>query len=131
MAKYSKKIVDTIITSIMSGKTIKTALKELDISFQTWSNWIGKDSELLNRYHQSKISALDYELSTIKEELNQLCKDSIDPKGVSMARVNAMKLKQGQVQYELSKLMPKQYGTTQQISLNNADNEPLVISWKS
>ena len=48
-----------------------------------------------------------------------------------MARVNAMKLKQGQVQYELSKLMPKTYGTTQQISLNNADNEPLVISWKS
>ena len=131
MAKYSKKIVDTIITSIMSGKTIKTALKDLDISFQTWCNWIGKDSELLNRYHQSKISALDYELSTIKEELNQLCKDSIDPKGVSMARVNAMKLKQGQVQYELSKLMPKTYGTTQQISLNNADNEPLVISWKS
>ena len=131
MAKYSKKIVDSIITSILTGKTIKTALKELDISFQTWSNWIAKDSELLNRYHQSKISALDYELSTIKEELNQLCKDSIDPKGVSMARVNAMKLKQGQVQYELSKLMPKTYGTTQQISLNNADNEPLIISWKS
>ena len=131
MAKYSKKIIDTIITSIMTGKTIKTALKELDISFQTWSNWIAKDSELLNRYHQSKISALDYELSTIKEELNQLCKDSIDPKGVSMARVNAMELKQGQVQYELSKLMPKTYGTTQQISLNNADNEPLIISWKS
>ena len=94
MAKFSKKTVDSIISTILQGKTIKTALKELNISFQTWCNWIGKDGELLNRYHQAKISALDYELSTIKEELNQLCKDSIDPKGVSMARVNAMKLKQ-------------------------------------
>ena len=133
MAKYTKSLVQEVISSILAGKTIKTALKELDkpVSFQTWSNWLAKDPELLNRYHQAKVSSLDLQLAEIKDELDKLCEDARDVKGVSIARVNAMKLKQGQIQFELSKLLPKQWGNQQQISLNNSEKEPIVIQWKS
>lgn len=133
MAKYTKSLVQEVISSILAGKTIKTALKELDkpVSFQTWSNWLAKDPELLNRYHQAKVSSLDLQLAEIKDELDKLCEDAKDVKGVSIARVNAMKLKQGQIQFELSKLLPKQWGNQQQISLNNSEKEPIVIQWKS
>ncbi len=132
MAKKSKAVIDEVIKGVMNGKTIKKVLSGLDdpISFQSWSNWLAKDQALLNRYHQAKISALDYQLAEIKDELDKCVADSVDPKAVSMSRVNLLKIKSANIQWELSKLMPKNYGTSQQIQVSNAKDESFRISWK-
>ena len=116
----------------MNGKTIKKVLADLSepISFQAWSNWLAKDQALLNRYHQAKISALDFQLAEVKDELDKCVKDSIDPKAVSMSRVNLLKIKSANIQWELSKLMPKNYGTSQQIQVSTPKDEAFTIRWK-
>ena len=116
----------------MNGITIKSALLNLEkpVSFLTWSNWLAKDAELLNRYHQAKVSALDYQLAEINEELDDCVVQARDPKAVSISRVNILKVKSQQIQWQLSKLLPKQFGSSQQIQLSNAKDEAFTISWK-
>ncbi len=132
VAKKSKAVIDEVIKGVMNGRTIKKVLADLKdpISFQAWSNWLAKDQALLNRYHQAKISALDFQLAEVKDELDKCVKDSIDPKAVSMSRVNLLKIKSANIQWELSKLMPKNYGTSQQIQVSTPKDEAFTIRWK-
>jgi len=99
MAKKSKAVIDEVIKGVMNGRTIKKVLAGLKdpISFQAWSNWLAKDQDLLNRYHQAKISALDFQLAEVKDELDKCVADSIDPKAVSMSRVNLLKIKSANI----------------------------------
>ena len=117
MAKLTKKNIDIIIQHILESKTIKEAIRLIDppITFQTWCNYIAKDADLMNRYHQAKVASCDLQLAELDEELNKLTKDALDPKGVSIARVNAVKLKQQQIQWNLGKLQPKRFGTSTQL----------------
>lgn len=132
MAKKSKSLIDEVIRGVLNGKTIKKTLAEVSapISFQTWSNWLVKDDKLLNRYHQAKMSALDFQLAEVKDELDKCIGDSIDPKAVSMSRVNLLKIKSANIQWEMSKLIPRQYGSSQQIQVSNKNDEAFRISWK-
>ena len=66
----------------------------------------------------------------INEELNKLTKDALDPKGVSIARVNAVKLKQQQIHWHLGKLIPKKYGTSTQLQVSGKKDEPVVFKWQ-
>ena len=132
MAKKSKAVIDSVIKGIMNGNTIKKVLADLDdpISFQSWSNWLSKDPELLNRYHQAKTSALDLQLAEVNDELDKCIADSIDPKAVSMSRVNLLKIKSANIQWTLSKMLPKSYGTSQQIQVSTPKDEAFTIRWK-
>tara|TARA_Y100001937_G_scaffold128391_1_gene204366 strand:- start:2348 stop:2749 length:402 start_codon:yes stop_codon:yes gene_type:complete len=132
MPKLTKKNTDIIIQHILESKTIKEAIRLIEppITFQTWCNYLAKDPELMNRYHQAKVASCDLQLAELDEELNKLVSDSVDPKGVSIARVNAVKLKQQQIQWNLSKMLPKQYGTSTQLQVSGKKDEPIVFKWQ-
>lgn len=132
MAKLTKKNIDIIIQHILSSKTIKEAITLIEppITFQTWCNYLAKDADLMNRYHQAKVASCDLQLAELDDELKRLVTDALDPKGVSIARVNAVKLKQQQIQWNLSKLQPKQYGTSTQLQVTGKKDEPIVFKWQ-
>ena len=132
MAKLTKKNIDIIIQHILSSKTIKEAITLIEppITFQTWCNYLAKDADLMNRYHQAKVASCDLQLAELDDELKRLVTDALDPKGVSIARVNAVKLKQQQIQWNLSKLQPKQYGTSTQLQVSGKKDEPIVFKWQ-
>ena len=132
MAKLTKKNIDIIIQHILSSKTIKEAITLIEppITFQTWCNYLAKDADLMNRYHQAKVASCDLQLAELDDELKRLVTDALDPKGVSIARVNAVKLKQQQIQWNLSKLQPKQYGTSTQLQVTGKKDEPVVFKWQ-
>ena len=132
MAKLTKKNIDIIIQHILSSKTIKEAITLIEppITFQTWCNYLAKDADLMNRYHQAKVASCDLQLAELNDELKRLVTDALDPKGVSIARVNAVKLKQQQIQWNLSKLQPKQNGTSTQLQVTGKKDEPIVFKWQ-
>ena len=132
MAKLTKKNIEIILQYLIDGKTIKQAITLVDppITFQTWSNYIVKDPELSNRYFQAKVSSCDLQLAELTDELDKLGQDALDPKGVSMARVNALKLKQQQIQWQLSKILPKQYGNNTQLQVSGKKDEPVIFKWQ-
>ena len=132
MAKLTKKNIDIIIQHILESKTIKEAITLIEppITFQTWCNYLAKDADLMNRYHQAKVASCDLQLAELDDELKRLVTDALDPKGVSIARVNAVKLKQQQIQWNLSKLLPKQYGTSTQLQVSGKKDEPIVFKWQ-
>jgi len=130
MAKKSKKIIDSILTELMKAKTIKEVLKEHDLTFKSWSKWCIEDPELMNQYHQVKLSALDLELAELEEELTQAINKSKVKGESDMPFINSVKLKMTHLHWKLSRLNPKTYSNNSQIALKNADNEPLVIKWQ-
>ena len=131
MAKKTKKIIDSVLTELMKAKTIKEVLKEHDLTFKTWSRWCINDPELMNQYHQVKLSALDLELAELEEELTKAISKSKIKGEADMPFINSVKLKMTHLHWKLSRLNPKTYSNNSSIALKNADNEPLVIKWQS
>ena len=110
---------------------IKEVLKDHDLTFKTWSNWCIADAELMNQYHQVKLSALDLELAELEEELSQAIAKSRIKGESDMPFINSVKLKMTHLHWKLSRLNPKTYSNQSSLALKNADNEPLTIKWQS
>tara|TARA_B110000444_G_C18335343_1_gene364797 strand:- start:105 stop:500 length:396 start_codon:yes stop_codon:yes gene_type:complete len=130
MAKKSKKLIDSVLSELLKAKTIKEVLKEHDLTFKSWSRWCVEDVELMNHYHQVKLTALDLELADLEEELNQAISKSRIKGESDMPFINAVKLKMTHLHWKLSRLNPKTYSNNSSIALKNADNEPLIIKWQ-
>ena len=109
MAKKSKKLINSVLSELMKAKTIKEVLKEHDLTFKTWSTWCIQDPELMNQYHQVKLSALDLELAELEEELSQAISKSRIKGESDMPFINSVKLKMTHLHWKLSRLNPKTY----------------------
>lgn len=129
MAKKSKQLIESILSELIKAKTIKQVLKEHDLSFQSWNNWLIKDPELMNRYHQTKLSALDLELSDLEDELTKAINESREKGKKDMSFINAIKLKMTHIHWKLSRLDPKKYSNNTNILHKGDSNEPLVIKF--
>ena len=122
--KELNSLANKIVAKMMHLKTMEQWFEHVRDSD------LAKDADLMNRYHQAKVASCDLQLAELDEELNKLTKDALDPKGVSIARVNAVKLKQQQIHWHLGKLIPKKYGTSTQLQVSGKKDEPLVFKWQ-
>ncbi len=129
MAKKSKQLIESILTELIKAKTIKTVLKEHDLSFQAWNTWLIKDPELMNRYHQTKLSALDLELSDLEDELSRAIAESREKGKKDMSFINAIKLKMTHIHWKLSRLDPKKYSNNSNIVHKGDVAEPLIVKF--
>ena len=127
--KYSKSIVKEILDKLSRGISIRDAVKECGITWQSWRNWILKDEKLKDAYVRSKEFGIEYVIGDIDKRIE----NALDKQKISMSEVKLLEVYSKNMQWKAGKLSPKQYGTEKQqtLSITSDDDKKIEISWQS
>jgi len=128
--KYSKSIVKDILDKLSRGISIRDAVKECGITWQSWRNWILKDDtgKLKDAYVRSKELGIEYVIGDIDKRIES----ALDEDKISMAKCKLLEVYSKQMQWKAGKLAPKMYGTEKQtLSITSDDDKKIEISWQS
>ena len=128
--KYSKSIVKDILDKLSRGISIRDAVKECGITWQSWRNWILKDDtgKLKDAYVRSKELGIEYVIGDIDKRIES----ALDEDKISMAKCKLLEVYSKQMQWKAMKLAPKYYGTEKQtLSITDSDDKKIEISWQS
>ena len=126
--KYSKSIVKEILDKLSRGISIRDAVKECGITWQSWRNWILKDEKLKDAYVRSKELGIEYVIGDIDKRIE----NALDKQKISMSEVKLLEVYSKNMQWKAGKLAPKYYGTEKQtLSITDSDDKKIEISWQS
>ena len=127
--KYSKSICRDILDKLSRGISIRDAVKERGITWQSWRNWILKDEKLKDAYVRSKELGIEYVIGDIDKRIE----NALDKQKISMSEVKLLEVYSKNMQWKAGKLSPKQYGTEKQqtLSITDSDDKKIEISWQS
>ena len=126
--KYSKSIVKDILDKLSRGISIRDAVKECGITWQSWRNWILKDDKLKDAYVRSKELGIEYVIGDIDKRIE----NALDKQKISMSEVKLLEVYSKNMQWKAGKLAPKYYGTEKQtLSITSDDDKKIEISWQS
>lgn len=131
---YSKEnketICKTIFDLIESGKSLRYALKEVNLSSKSFFDWLQEDEEKVKQYAYVTDVRTELKFESIEQDyLEEPQRDALTGK-IDSGWVQLQRLKIDAKKWELSKLKPKKYGdkiqtehsgeiTTNVISLGN------------
>ena len=125
----SRNAVKRILEALAKGQSISRAIKEEDISWNTFRKWMFEKPELREQYEQAKSDGILYTLDQVEEEIRELVIKAND-KTANLNSIKAMDILVKHKQFLASKLSPKTFGTDkQQISMSNAKGEKFSIEW--
>ena len=126
--KYSKSICRDILDKLSRGISIRDAVKECGITWQSWRNWILKDEKLKDAYVRSKELGIEYVIGDIDKRIE----NALDKQKISMSEVKLLEVYSKNMQWKAGKLAPKYYGTEKQtLSITDSDDKKIEISWQS
>ena len=126
--KNSKSIVKEILDKLSRGISIRDAVKECGITWQSWRNWILKDEKLKDAYVRSKELGIEYVIGDIDKRIE----NALDKQKISMSEVKLLEVYSKNMQWKAGKLAPKYYGTDRQtLSITDKDEKKIEISWQS
>jgi len=128
--KYSKSIVKDILDKLSRGISIRDAVKECNITWQSWRNWMLKDDtgKLKDAYVRSKELGIEYVIGDIDKRIE----NALDKPKISMSEVKLLEVYSKNMQWKAGKLAPKFYGTEKQtLSITSDDDKKIEISWQS
>ena len=128
--KYSKSIVKDILDRLSRGISIRDAVKECNITWQSWRNWMLKDDtgKLKDAYVRSKELGIEYVIGDIDKRIE----NALDKPKISMSEVKLLEVYSKNMQWKAGKLAPKMYGTEKQtLSITSDDDKKIEISWQS
>ena len=128
--KYSKSIVKDILDKLSRGISIRDAVKECNITWQSWRNWMLKDDtgKLKDSYVRAKELGIEYIIGDIDKRIE----NALDEDKISMAKCKLLEVYSKQMQWKAGKLAPKYYGTEKQtLSITDSDDKKIEISWQS
>ena len=119
-----------ILDKLSRGISIRDAVKECGITWQSWRNWILKDDtgKLKDAYVRSKELGIEYVIGDIDKRIES----ALDEDKISMAKCKLLEVYTKQMQWKAGKLAPKYYGTEKQtLSITSDDDKKIEISWQS
>ena len=126
--KYTKELVDTVLQELAVGKSIREALKTVDVSWEIWRQWLNKKTGLRELYSQSKEDGIEYSMA----EVDQVAKDAVKKSGetkMDMANVKAIDTFIKHKQWMASKLAARKYGDRQSLEIGNMKDQSFSIKW--
>ena len=126
--KYTKELVDTVLQELAVGKSIREALKTVDVSWEIWRQWLTKKTGLRELYSQSKEDGIEYSMA----EVDQVAKDAVKKSGetkMDMANVKAIDTFIKHKQWMASKLAARKYGDRQSLEIGNMKDQSFSIKW--
>ena len=126
--KYTKELVDTVLQELAVGKSIREALKTVDVSWETWRHWLNKKTGLRELYSQAKEDGIEYSMA----DVDKVAKDAVRKSGetkMDMANVKAIDTFIKHKQWMASKLAARKYGDRQSLEIGNMKDQSFSIKW--
>ena len=114
---YSKKEIDTIFNKICkkiaNGKSLRSILLDEDMpSSRTFFKWIDQDDSKVKQYAQACSDRADKKFDSIEEDYLETPQRDPETGKIDTGWVQLQRLKIDAKKWELSKLMPKKYGNS-------------------
>ena len=126
--KYSKELVDTVLQELAVGKSIREALKTVNISWEIWRQWLNKKTGLRESYNQAKEDGIEYSMADVDQVAKDAVKKSANSK-MDMANVKAIDTFIKHKQWMASKLAARKYGDRTQLEVGNMKDQSFSIKW--
>lgn len=126
--KYSKELVDTVLQELAVGKSIREALKTVNISWEIWRQWLNKKTGLRESYNQAKEDGIEYSMADVDQVAKDAVKKSANSK-MDMANVKAIDTFIKHKQWMASKLAARKYGDRTQMEIGNMKDQSFSIKW--
>jgi hypothetical protein len=127
-SKYTKELVETVLQELARGKSIRAALKVVNIDWETWRSWLIKKADLREKYNQAKEDGIEYSMAEVDEVAKNAVKKSSESK-MDMANVKAIDTFIKHKQWMASKLAAKKYGDKTQMEIGNMKDQSFSIKW--
>ena len=126
--KYTKELVDTVLQELAVGKSIREALKTVDVSWEIWRQWLNKKTGLRELYSIAKEDGIEYSMA----DVDKVAKDAVRKSGetkMDMANVKAIDTFIKHKQWMASKLAARKYGDRQSLEIGNMKDQSFSIKW--
>jgi len=126
--KYTKELVDTVLQELAVGKSIREALKTVDVSWEIWRQWLNKKTGLRELYSIAKEDGIEYSMA----DVDKVAKDAVKKSGetkMDMANVKAIDTFIKHKQWMASKLAARKYGDRQSLEIGNMKDQSFSIKW--
>jgi|DEB0MinimDraft_10_1074344.scaffolds.fasta_scaffold00210_2 hypothetical protein len=126
--KYNKEIVESILERLATGQSIRTAVIDEGITWPTWRTWLRNKADLREKYDQAKEDGIEYTLG----EIEHIAQDTVQrakTKKADIIEVKAVETLIKNKQWLASKLHAKKYGSHQQMTIGNIENQSFKIDW--
>jgi hypothetical protein len=122
------KIFDDICEKIIQGKSLRTALKELNtIPTKTFFVWLREDEDKSKQYARATIERADLMFEDMLDIADEQPERMETKNGtcIDTGHIQDKRVRIGTRQWALSKMMPKKYGNTPD-ETNSEDNELII-----
>ena len=126
--KYTKELVDTVLQELAVGKSIREALKTVDVSWEIWRQWLTKKTGLRELYSIAKEDGIEYSMADVDKVAKDAVKKSAESK-MDMANVKAIDTFIKHKQWMASKLAARKYGDRQSLEIGNIKDQSFSIKW--
>lgn len=126
--KYTKELVDTVLQELAVGKSIREALKTVDVSWEIWRQWLNKKTGLRELYSIAKEDGIEYSMADVDQVAKDAVKKSANSK-MDMANVKAIDTFIKHKQWMASKLAARRYGDRQSLEIGNMKDQAFSIKW--
>lgn len=126
--KYNKDLVNKILERLAQGQSIRSAVVDEGITWPTWRDWLRKKPDLREQYDQAKQDGIEYTLG----EIENIAQDTVQrarTKKADITEVKAVETLIKNKQWLASKLYAKKYGSHQQMTIGNIEDQSFKIAW--
>jgi|TARA_R100001510_G_scaffold23597_1_gene20773 hypothetical protein len=126
--KYTKELVNTVLQELAVGKSIRAALKVVEVDWETWRSWLNKKPDLREQYSLAKEDGIEYSMADVDQIAKEAVKKSGETK-MDMANVKAIDTFIKHKQWMASKLAARKYGDRQSLEIGNMKDQSFSIKW--
>lgn len=121
MTTYKPEIGDEICRKVSAGQSTNSILKELNIEYETFYNWLNAQPELHDKYREAKDNCAEFHAESVVDIAETSPRTFLNKDGseiVDNAWVNNQKNRLEARKWAASMMKPKKYGAHQNITVD-------------
>tara|TARA_Y100001963_G_scaffold148727_1_gene227080 strand:- start:4591 stop:5013 length:423 start_codon:yes stop_codon:yes gene_type:complete len=129
----SDELIDKILNDLAHGISIKKALKKHNVWWESFRQWLGKDSDLRKRYTEAKADGIEWMMAETEELSSKALEEAKDENKAGRTNrdfVNMMRHHINLQTFRASKLAPRVYGNKDQLEISGIDGGEIKVSFE-
>ena len=126
-------LINKIMNDLAHGVSIKKALKNNGVHWESFRQWLGKDSDLRKRYTESKADGIEWMMAETEELSAKALEESKEENKAGRTNrdyVNMMRHHINLQTFRASKLAPRVYGNKDQLEISGVDGGEIKVSFE-
>tara|TARA_R100001530_G_scaffold133603_1_gene107238 strand:- start:3635 stop:4063 length:429 start_codon:yes stop_codon:yes gene_type:complete len=134
-SKYSDELIDKILNDLAHGISIKKALKNQGVWWESFRQWLNNPDypNLRKRYSDAKADGIEWMMAETEELSSKALEEAKDENKAGRTNrdfVNMMRHHINLQTFRASKLAPRVYGNKDQLEISGIDGGEIKVSFE-